>query len=116
MSLETMASRMGDTTNRRGVLARLGAAGLASAAWFAGVKTQEAHAICTTHGCDFCECPSSCSRTCQWCWWGRCHTHNDGSRRRHLCCEGYGPVSSSNCSGQCAIGLICSFYGSSQAC
>lgn len=116
MSLEAVASRMGEATNRRGMLKRLGAAGLVSAAYFGGVATPAAQAVCTRSGCDFCRCPSSCSRTCQWCWWGRCHTHSDGTRHKHLCCEGYGPVSSAYCNGQCSVGLNCSFFGGTRGC
>lgn len=114
MTLERLADQMGGVSNRRGFLRRLGAAGLASAAYL-GATAPRAEALCTTHGCDLCRCPGSCSYTCSWCWWGRCHNHN-GNRRQHRCCEGYGPVSPANCSGQCSFGLNCSFLGNSRNC
>ena len=115
MTLEDVAKHVGGATDRRSFLTKLGAAGL-GAVGLLGLGAPRAEALCTTHGCDFCRCPTSCSYTCSWCWWGRCHTHSDGRRRRHRCCEGYGPVSSSYCSGQCSFGLNCSFYGASQSC
>jgi len=56
MSLETMTLRVGEFTNRTRFVAKLGAAGLASAAYL-GVAAPSAHALCHRHGCSLCQCP-----------------------------------------------------------
>lgn len=116
MALEAMAQRIGEVTSRRRVLARFGAAGLASAAYIGGVDPPSAQALCRRHGCDFCNCPGCSGYTCAWCWWGRCHRHSNGVRYQHRCCEGYGPVAPQYCNGQCHGGQVCSFYNGRRRC
>lgn len=116
MTLESMADRVGGLSNRRKFLGRLAGAGLASLGYL-GLTARDAQALCNTHGCQYCQCPTSCSYTCAWCWWGSCHTHSGGGRYQHKCCEGFGPVSPSYCSpSNCSVGFICSFQGGTRAC
>jgi len=120
MSLETLTHKVGSFTDRRAFLAKLGAAGLASAAYLGGVATPSAEALCSRHGCDFCVCPNSSfcggGNWCVWCWWGGCGRHNGAhaNPRQHQCCEGY--ILGGNCNGGCGSGWNCSFYGDSRGC
>ncbi len=111
MSVERLAEAVGDVVHRKGFLGRLGAASVA-ALGVAGVFPKDAHAICTTHGCSLCSCPSSCGPllNCAWCWIGNCHTHS-GYPLKHYCCEGY---ASSNCALRCPA--YCSYYTGNYAC
>jgi hypothetical protein len=114
---ERFVERLGGFTNRRRFLRRGGAAAVGAAAVLTStnVATSSAHPS-STHGCDLCRSPSSCSYVCSWCWWGRCHTNvGGGSHHQTLCCEGYATYFP--CSGGCRnSGLVCSFYGGNRGC
>jgi hypothetical protein len=111
MSVEKLAETVGEIADRKTLLKRMSAAslGLLGAA---GIFPAKAMALCTTHGCDLCSCPTSCGPllNCAWCWIGRCHNHN-GTNLKHKCCEGY---AGSRCDGACPA--YCSYYFGSFAC
>jgi hypothetical protein len=111
MSVEKLAETVGGVADRKGVIKRMSAATLGLLG-VAGMFPSKALALCTTHGCDLCTCPSGCSPelVCAWCWMGRCHNHN-GVNRRHKCCEGY---RGSRCDGACPVS--CSYWFGSYAC
>jgi hypothetical protein len=112
MSVETLAEALGDVAHRKGFLARVGAASVGLLG-LAGVFPERAHAICYTHGCELCNCPTSCGPLleCAWCWLGNCHNHS-GAWLKHYCCEGYGP--SGDCSLRCPA--YCSYWTGNYGC
>lgn len=117
MSLETLTERVGEFTDRRRFITKLGAAGLASAAYIGGVKTPMAQALWVNHGCALCQTPSACGpHYCAWCWMGSCGTHGGAhpTPKQHQCCEGY--RAGSNCGGDCTAYNICSWLGNTNNC
>ena len=117
--MESTIERVGEYTDRRGVLRRGGAAALTLAATMVGVRAAPGGAYgihgSATHGCGLCRSAGSCSYTCAWCWWGSCHTNVGGSSHHQTqCCEGYSNFS--GCTGGCTSALTCSFYGGQRPC
>lgn len=82
MSLETLTERVGEVTDRRRFLRRVGVGGLAVVLGFLGI-TPEARALVYYKCCELCRSPGGCSRDpiCIWCW-DCCH---NGYKWR--CCE-----------------------------
>lgn len=118
MSLETLTEKVGEFTDRRHFMVKLGTAGLASAAYIGGVSAPRAEAQgCNMHGCGLCQCPGPCGpHYCAWCWRGGCGLHQGAhaSPKEHQCCEGY--RAGSNCGGSCTAYQICSFLGNTYDC
>lgn len=117
MSAERLAESLGALTDRKGLLRKAGAAGLASALFVMGRRPAPAEAIRFQHGCGLCDTSlASCpTLACTWCWYGDCHTNPGGSsRHRTHCCEGY--RSGSHCAGDCFDHWACSFFGGNIPC
>ncbi len=130
MSADTLARTLGEISDRKTVLKRVGALGFGSALFLLGVRPQKAHAQsesdldllvtevtelggrCFTHGCNLCSgCASECppGLDCYWCWWGNCHVNPGGGRAHQtLCCEGYATRESNCPTGACPS--TCSYY------
>src|SRR5687768_5052658 len=111
MSAETLVSALGQVSDRKTLLRKVGAAGFGSLLFVMGMETEQADAQCFQHGCNLCNpCTPPCpALTCSWCWWGSCHRNPDGSNRHQtLCCEGF--VAGQRCAGD-TCNVACSYFG-----
>lgn len=116
MSAESIVDAIGEFTDRRGVLKRAGVAAMGTAMVFSGLKPSSALAHpSSTHGCNLCYNPGSCSYSCAWRWIGACHT-NVGGSSHHVttCCEGF--RSGYACVGTTCSGVNCPWYGGNSPC
>lgn len=113
MSAEKLVDLVAETTERRGLLQKAGAASLGAFLGIMGLDPDRADALVYTHGCQLCRepvgqcnnCPSSV--TCIWCWLGDCHGPAN-FRHRNNCCEG--KTRNSHCHSDCHY-VACSCFG-----
>jgi len=101
MSVEGLVGKIGEATDRRRFLRKVGAASLGALGFSVFAEPAEAYDFACCH---LCNAPSdSCASqaVCSWCW--NCCA---GPRALFRCCEGYSAGQS--CSGGCPA--YCSYY------